>query len=137
MSAARRIGVGIIGAGNISSQYLKAMAGFDVLEIVGIADMKPRSPRSALPSSACRPPRSMRSRRPQGRDHPQPHYPARPCRSRPPGHRGGQACLMVRSRSASLSPRAKKLIDAAKAAGLRVGSAPRHIPGRFAPAGAR
>lgn len=41
MSAARRVGVGIVGAGNISSQYLKAVAGFDVLEIVGIADMKP------------------------------------------------------------------------------------------------
>ena len=41
MSAARRVGVGIVGAGNISSQYLKAIAGFDVLEIVGIADMKP------------------------------------------------------------------------------------------------
>jgi predicted dehydrogenase len=41
MSAAKRVGVGIVGAGNISSQYLKAMAGFDVLEIVGIADMKP------------------------------------------------------------------------------------------------
>ncbi|MHB1111286.1 MAG: Gfo/Idh/MocA family protein [Devosia sp.] len=41
MSAARRVGVGIVGAGNISSQYLQAIAGFDVLEIVGIADMKP------------------------------------------------------------------------------------------------
>ena len=41
MSAARRVGVGIVGAGNISSQYLRAIAGFDVLEIVGIADMKP------------------------------------------------------------------------------------------------
>jgi predicted dehydrogenase len=37
----RRIGVGIIGAGNISSQYLKAMKDFPVLDIVGIADMKP------------------------------------------------------------------------------------------------
>lgn len=41
MSAARRVGIGIVGAGNISSQYLQAIAGFDVLEIVGIADMKP------------------------------------------------------------------------------------------------
>jgi predicted dehydrogenase len=41
MSAQRRVGVGIIGCGNISSQYLKAIPGFDVLEIVGIADMKP------------------------------------------------------------------------------------------------
>lgn len=41
MSAARRVGVGIIGTGNISTQYLKAMQAFDVLDIVGIADMKP------------------------------------------------------------------------------------------------
>src|SRR5690606_3576761 len=41
MSAQRRVGVGIIGAGNISSQYLNAMTGFDVLDIVGVADMKP------------------------------------------------------------------------------------------------
>jgi predicted dehydrogenase len=40
MSAARRVGVGIIGTGNISSAYLKAMQGFDVLDIRGVADMK-------------------------------------------------------------------------------------------------
>ena len=34
------LGVGIIGTGNISTQYLKAMRDFPVLEIVGIADMK-------------------------------------------------------------------------------------------------
>ena len=40
MSAARRVGVGIIGTGNISSAYLKAMKGFDVLDIRAVADMK-------------------------------------------------------------------------------------------------
>ena len=40
MSAARRVGVGIIGTGNISSAYLKAMKGFDVLDIRGLADLK-------------------------------------------------------------------------------------------------
>jgi predicted dehydrogenase len=40
MSAARRVGVGIIGTGNISSAYLTAMKGFDVLDIRGVADMK-------------------------------------------------------------------------------------------------
>lgn len=39
--AARRVGVGIIGTGNISTQYLKAMQAFDVLEIIAVADMKP------------------------------------------------------------------------------------------------
>jgi predicted dehydrogenase len=41
MSANGRVGVGIIGTGNISSQYLKAMKAFDVLDVKAIADMKP------------------------------------------------------------------------------------------------
>ena len=41
MAARQRLGVGIIGAGNISSQYLKAMKDFPVLDIRGIADMRP------------------------------------------------------------------------------------------------
>ncbi len=41
MAARQRLGVGIIGAGNISSQYLKAMKDFPVLDIRAIADMKP------------------------------------------------------------------------------------------------
>jgi predicted dehydrogenase len=41
MAARQRLGVGIIGAGNISSQYLKAMRDFPVLNIRGIADMRP------------------------------------------------------------------------------------------------
>jgi predicted dehydrogenase len=41
MAARQRLGVGIIGAGNISSQYLTAMKGFPVLDIRAIADMRP------------------------------------------------------------------------------------------------
>jgi len=41
MAARQRLGVGIIGAGNISSQYLKAMRDFPVLDIRGLADMRP------------------------------------------------------------------------------------------------
>jgi len=41
MAARQRMGVGIIGAGNISSQYLKAIRDFPVLDIRGIADMRP------------------------------------------------------------------------------------------------
>ncbi len=41
MSANRRMGIGIIGCGNISTQYLTAMRDFPVLDIVGIADMRP------------------------------------------------------------------------------------------------
>jgi predicted dehydrogenase len=40
MDGKQRLGVGIIGAGNISSQYLKAMREFPVLEVVGIADLR-------------------------------------------------------------------------------------------------
>ena len=39
MGATRRVGIGIIGCGNISSQYLKAMRDFPVLEIIAVADM--------------------------------------------------------------------------------------------------
>ena len=41
MAQERRLGVGIIGAGNISSAYIKAMQGFGILDIKGVADMKP------------------------------------------------------------------------------------------------
>jgi predicted dehydrogenase len=42
MGADGRIGIGIIGTGNISSAYLKAIQGhFDLLDIRGLADMKP------------------------------------------------------------------------------------------------
>lgn len=34
-----RLGIGIIGCGNISSAYLKAMAAFPILDIRGIADL--------------------------------------------------------------------------------------------------
>ena len=34
-----KVGIGIIGCGNISGAYLKAMAGFDILDIRGVADM--------------------------------------------------------------------------------------------------
>jgi predicted dehydrogenase len=36
-----KVGIGIIGCGNISSAYLKAMASFPILDIRGLADMNP------------------------------------------------------------------------------------------------
>ena len=45
----KRLGVGFIGTGNISSAYLRAMlgheamAGFPVLDIKGLADMRPEA----------------------------------------------------------------------------------------------
>ncbi|NWJ23645.1 Gfo/Idh/MocA family oxidoreductase [Rhizobium sp. RM] len=35
----KRVGIGIVGCGNISSAYLKAMASFPILDIRGLADM--------------------------------------------------------------------------------------------------
>ncbi len=38
-----KVGIGIIGCGNISEAYLKAAAGFTILDIRGVADMKPEA----------------------------------------------------------------------------------------------
>ena len=35
----KKVGIGIIGCGNISGAYLKAMASFPILDIRGVADM--------------------------------------------------------------------------------------------------
>ncbi len=35
----QKVGIGIIGCGNISGAYLKAMASFPILDIKGVADM--------------------------------------------------------------------------------------------------
>ena len=34
-----KVGIGIIGCGNISAAYLKAMASFAILDIKGVADL--------------------------------------------------------------------------------------------------
>jgi predicted dehydrogenase len=38
-----KVGIGIIGCGNISEAYLKAAAGFPILDIRGVADMRPEA----------------------------------------------------------------------------------------------
>lgn len=42
-----RVGIGIIGCGNISGAYLKAMAGFPILELRALADLKPAAAQAA------------------------------------------------------------------------------------------
>jgi hypothetical protein len=42
-----KVGIGIIGCGNISGAYLKAMAGFPILDIRALADLKPEAARAA------------------------------------------------------------------------------------------
>jgi predicted dehydrogenase len=39
----KRVGVGIIGCGNISEAYLKAAATFPILDIRGVADLRPEA----------------------------------------------------------------------------------------------
>ena len=37
------VGIGLIGCGNISDAYLQAIAGFDCLKVVGLADLRPEA----------------------------------------------------------------------------------------------
>lgn len=41
-----KVGIGIIGCGNISEAYLKAATGFPILDIRGVADLKPEAARA-------------------------------------------------------------------------------------------
>jgi predicted dehydrogenase len=43
----QRVGIGIIGCGNISDAYLKAAAGFPILDIRGLADIRPEAAAAA------------------------------------------------------------------------------------------
>ncbi len=43
MNSPQKVGIGIIGCGNISEAYLKAALGFPILDIRGIADMRPEA----------------------------------------------------------------------------------------------
>ena len=38
-----KVGIGIIGCGNISDAYLKAIVGFPLLEVRGVADIRPEA----------------------------------------------------------------------------------------------
>ena len=42
-----KVGIGIIGCGNISGAYLKAMAGFPILEVRALADLRPEAAQAA------------------------------------------------------------------------------------------
>ena len=43
-----KVGIGIIGCGNISDAYLKAAAGFSLLDIRGLADIRPQAAQAAV-----------------------------------------------------------------------------------------
>jgi predicted dehydrogenase len=42
-----KVGIGIIGCGNISDAYLKAIVGFPLLEVRGVADIRPEAAQAA------------------------------------------------------------------------------------------
>lgn len=44
------VGIGIIGCGNISGAYLQAAAGFPVLDIRGLADIRPEAAQAVAAS---------------------------------------------------------------------------------------
>jgi predicted dehydrogenase len=46
-SSTNKVGIGIIGCGNISDAYLKAAAGFPILDIRGLADLRPEAAEAA------------------------------------------------------------------------------------------
>jgi predicted dehydrogenase len=50
----RKVGIGIIGCGVISTAYLKAAQRFPVLEIKAVADMRSEPPRGVALSSVFR-----------------------------------------------------------------------------------
>ena len=125
MAARQRLGVGIIGAGNISSQYLQGHAGLP----------GPRHPRHRRHEARGRGDKAAefgvkaqigrRAARPiRRRHHRQPHHPARPCRGRPAGGRGRQARLWRKAARRDLSPKARSWWPPPTGAGVRVGSAP-------------
>ena len=42
-----RVGIGIVGCGNISAAYLQAIAGFPLLDIRGVSDLRPDAAEAA------------------------------------------------------------------------------------------
>ena len=90
--AMKRVGVGVIGCGNISAAYLKAAKFFPLLDIRALADINPAAAeaRGAEFGIPARSVDGFAGRR-GGRDCPQPDNSQRPCRSRPAGRRGGKA----------------------------------------------
>ena len=80
-----KVGIGIIGCGNISGAYLKAMADFSVLDIRALADLRPEAAQAAaapLGLRACSVDELLRDD--GDRDRRQPHHPRR-------ARRGGAA----------------------------------------------
>lgn len=126
----QRLGVGIIGTGNISSAYLKAilgrdgLPGFDVLDIRAIADMRPEAAAARAAEFGLR---SVTVEELLA----DPEIKLVLNLTIPRAHvEVGLRCLAAGKHVYSEKPlginfaEGKRLLDAAKAAGLRIGSAP-------------
>src|SRR5690606_31047971 len=126
----RRLGVGFIGTGNISSAYLRAMlghetmAGFPVLDIRGLADMRPEAAQARAAEFGLK---AMSIDEMLARSHLEPVANPSTPRARVDV---GLKCLAAGKHVYSAQPRGltqaegRKLLDAANRAGLRAGSAP-------------
>ena len=131
-----KVGVGIVGCGNISGAYLKAMRDFPILDIRGVADLtraragQGRGVRGAGTGPRC----AVRGS--DHRDRRQPDDPAGACGRGHAGARCRQACLFRKAARRDLCRRASP-----GGGGVGEGVADRrragHFPGRRPPDGAR
>ena len=124
-SSVDRVGIGIIGCGNISAAYLKAARAFPILDVRAVADLNPaaaeaRGAEFGVPATTVdgAPRRSERSR----------SWSTSPCRSpmsRSASRRSPPASTSTpRSRSPSTPPRRGRSSMRRRRKGLRVGCAP-------------
>jgi predicted dehydrogenase len=126
----KRLGIGIIGTGNISAAYLRAMtgheamAGFPVLDIKGLADMRPEAAQARATDFGLR---AMSVEDMLG----DPEIALVVNLTIPRAHvEVGLRCLAAGKHVYSEKPlginfaEGRKLLDAANKAGLRIGSAP-------------
>ncbi|TWD48990.1 putative dehydrogenase [Agrobacterium vitis] len=119
-----KVGIGIIGCGNISAAYLKAMAGFPILDIRGVADLNHDAAKARAEEFGLQ----ARTIEDLFAD---PHIEIIVNLTVPKAHvEVGLKALAAGKHTYSEKPLGinfadgKKLADAAKAAGLRIGSAP-------------
>ena len=129
-----KVGIGIIGCGNISEAYLKAASGFPILDIRGVADLQPEAAQAARRAVRAEGLLGRRTAaRPVDRDRRQPDDPGGACGGRSAGASRPASTCTPRSRSAlTIARRAQpagRCGQARPARRLRAG----HLPRRLAP----
>ena len=129
-----RVGIGVIGCGNISAAYLKAAKVFPDPRRPGARRPQPGGGRGARRRSSAFAARAVDdlARRPGDRDRPQPHGAEGACRGRPRRRSPPASTSIRRSRSASPSPRRGQLVERQRPKGLRARLRARHLSRRRA-----